>query len=69
MWTKRPPTGENARPLGNLPLTAMKFKLIHYLYDLLAIKIKAWLISENKIVVYQSKPLSWALFGCKYDFT
>ena len=56
MWTKRPPTGQNVLPWGNLPLTAMKL-LIHYLHDLLAIKIKDWLISDNTIVVYQSKPL------------
>ena len=57
------PLGQNARPWGNLPLTAMKFKLIHYLHDLLTIQIKAWLISDNAIVVYQSKPLRWTLFG------
>ena len=29
---------------------AMKFKLIYYLHDLFAIKIKAWLISDNTIL-------------------
>ena len=38
------PLGQNARLWGNLPLTAMKFKLVRDLHDLLAIEIKASLI-------------------------